>query len=145
VHAMARAVAAGAIAPGSARTGHGYAIPAHLAKQWAGADARLIAVLLSRTKAVTAYSTSHRIVTEQQRLALIARDQGCSFPGCDVRPQWTEAHHVTEYQHSRRTSVDDTALVCGYHHLGSKGSLHRPDRWGSNESTLSEVSAVGAA
>ncbi len=68
---------------GLARTGHGYLIPATLAKRWAGGEARIMAVLLSKTQGITAYSSSHRICTEQQRLALIARDRGCSFPGCD--------------------------------------------------------------
>ncbi len=101
---------------GTATTGHGYSAPADVAKTWAGPEARIIAVLLSRTKAITAYSSTHRIVTEQQRLALIARDGGCSFPGCDAPPQWTEAHHVTEFRDSRRTTVADVTLVCSYNH-----------------------------
>ncbi len=58
--------------PGMARTGHRYLVPAHLAKRWAGGDTRIMAVLLSTTKAITAYSSTQRIFTEQQRLALIA-------------------------------------------------------------------------
>ncbi len=73
-------------------------------------------MLLSKTRAITAYSSVQRLFTEQQRLALIARDLGCSFPGCDAAPAWTEAHHVTEYQTSRRTCVDDAALLCTHHH-----------------------------
>jgi hypothetical protein len=47
---------------------------------------------------------------------MIARDKGCSFPGCTVGPQWTQAHHVTEWQIGKRTSIDDAALLCGFHH-----------------------------
>ena len=70
----------------------------------------------ARVKPVAAYGTTHRIFTEGQRLAMIARDKGCSFPGCTVGPQWCEAHHVTEWQYGRRTCIDDGALLCGYHH-----------------------------
>jgi hypothetical protein len=101
---------------GTATTGHGYPVPADLAKDWAGPETRMIAVLLTKTKAITGYSTAHRIVTEGQRLALIARDKGCSFPGCDITPAWTQAHHITEFQHSRRTSVENCTLLCGAHH-----------------------------
>ncbi len=102
--------------PGVARTGHRYLVPAHLAKRWAGGDTRIIAVLFSKTKGITAYSSTQRIFTEQQRVALIARDLGCSFPGCDAPPAWCQTHHITEHRHSARTSVDDGTLLCGHHH-----------------------------
>jgi hypothetical protein len=113
VHMDADAYATG---HGTATTGFGYTVPASVAKKWAGLEARVIGVLMSRMKHILAYSSTHRIFTEQQRLALIARDKGCSFPGCDAPPQYCEAHHVTEYRESRRTSVDDAALLCTYHH-----------------------------
>ncbi|MGI8879318.1 MAG: HNH endonuclease signature motif containing protein [Jatrophihabitans sp.] len=52
---------------------------------------------MNHLKQVTAYSSAHRTFTENQRLAMIARDQGCSFPGCDVPPQWCQSHHVTDH------------------------------------------------
>jgi hypothetical protein len=113
VHMDAEAYATG---HGTATTGYGYTIPASVAKKWAGLEARVIGVLMRRMKHILAYSSTHRIFTEQQRLALIARDKGCSFPGCDAPPQYCEAHHVTEFQQSRRTSVDDAALLCAHHH-----------------------------
>jgi hypothetical protein len=74
---------------GTARTGHGHPVPADVARQWAGRDARVIAVLLDKAKAITAYSSTHRLFTEQQRLALHVRDRGCSFPRCDAQPGYT--------------------------------------------------------
>ncbi len=56
---------------------------------------------------------SRRIATPAQTLALIARDAGCSFPGCDVAPQWCERHHVIAWYDGGHT---DLTLVCGYHH-----------------------------
>lgn len=101
---------------GVALTGHGYAIPAEVAKRWLDPEARAILVLLSKTRGIEAYSSIQRLFTEQQRLAMFARDHGCAYPGCDASLAWTDAHHVTDYQLTRRTSVDDGALVCGTHH-----------------------------
>jgi hypothetical protein len=105
---------------GTVTTGHGYGIPAELAQKWVNAGgvnaARIIAVLLSNTNRVEAYSSSHRIFTEQQRLAMIARDYGCTFPPCDAGPLWAQAHHVIEFQQSHRTTVDEGTLACGHSH-----------------------------
>ena len=101
---------------GTARTGHGYTVPADVAKTWAEPEARIILTLLSATKGIEAYSTVQRIFTEQQRLAMAARDRGCSFPHCDAPASWADAHHVTDWKDTHRTSVDDGALVCGKNH-----------------------------
>jgi hypothetical protein len=47
---------------------------------------------------------------------MFARDRGCSYWGCDASLAWTDAHHVTDYQTTHRTCVDDGALVCGANH-----------------------------
>jgi len=38
-----------------------------------------------------------RLASPAQRLALYARDRGCTRPGCDIPAQWTQVHHLTEY------------------------------------------------
>jgi NAD-specific glutamate dehydrogenase len=101
---------------GLVRTGHGALVPAEQALDWAGLNHRVIGVVIDRMKGITHYSDIQRCFTEQQRLAMIARDGGCSFPGCDTAPGWCEAHHIVPWQDSRRTSVDNGTLVCGYHH-----------------------------
>jgi hypothetical protein len=75
---------------GTATSGHGVTIPAAVAKRWLDPEARAILVLLSKTKGITAYSSTQRLFTEQQRLAMIARDGGCSYWGCDAPPAWTQ-------------------------------------------------------
>jgi hypothetical protein len=103
-------------ATGMATTGHGYAIPVALAKSWLGPETRAILVLLSTTKAITAYSSTQRIFTEQQRLAMLARDHGCSHPHCDTPAQRCQAHHIIEYQNGGPTSTDNGTLICAAHH-----------------------------
>ncbi|HEY2673732.1 MAG TPA: DUF222 domain-containing protein [Rugosimonospora sp.] len=130
---------------GLARSGHGALIPVQQVLAGIG-DARIFPVILDNetpatgpagseppttgppdptppatrlfptVKPVAAYGTAHRIFTEGQRLAMIARDKGCSFPGCTTGPAWCQANHITEWQHGRRTSIDDGALLCGFHH-----------------------------
>ena len=68
------------------------------------------------TMSQQAYSTTARLFNETQRLALIARDRGCSFPTCDAPPAWCEAHHVREWADGGETSLDNGTLVCKYHH-----------------------------
>ncbi len=82
---------------GIAQTAHGFAVPAAVADRWLDPKAKAILVLLSKTRGIVAYSDKHRLFTEQQRLAMFARDKGCSYPGCDAPLSWTQAHHVTDY------------------------------------------------
>ncbi|WP_375485132.1 DUF222 domain-containing protein [uncultured Jatrophihabitans sp.] len=115
---------------GFARTGHGAQVPVAEALSWAGGDYRLMVTALDSLKAITAYSSTHRLFTEGDRLAMIARDGGCAFPGCSAPPGWTQAHHVTEWQDTHRTCVDDGCLLCGWHHreferLGWRGGHRR--------------------
>ncbi len=81
---------------GLVTTGHGALISVEQALSLAG-EARVIPVVLTKTREITAYGDTHRIFTEGQRLAMIARDQGCSFPGCTVGPAWCQAHHITDF------------------------------------------------
>ena len=59
---------------------------------------------------------SRRIASPAQTLALIARDGGCSFPGCDTAPSWCERHHIIPWQIGGDTNLDNLTLLCRYHH-----------------------------
>lgn len=101
---------------GLARTSHGALIPARHALAWAGGDYRLMAVVLDTVNGITAYSSPRRLFSETQRLALAARDRGCTFPNCDAPPGRCQAMHLTDYAITGRTSVDDGGLGCHYDH-----------------------------
>ncbi|MDQ2955794.1 MAG: HNH endonuclease [Actinomycetota bacterium] len=62
------------------------------------------------------YGRTRRIATQGQTLALIARDKGCSFPGCTDPPQWTERHHIQPWTQGGTTNLTNMCLLCDHHH-----------------------------
>ncbi len=93
----------------------GTLVSARTARQLA--DQADIALCFKNAKgAVLDLRRTRRIATPAQTLALIARDAGCSFPGCDVAPQWCERHHVTAWYDGGDTNLANLTLVCSYHH-----------------------------
>jgi hypothetical protein len=68
------------------------------------------------TGAVLDLHRTRRIASPSQTLALIARDGGCSFPGCDTPPSWCERHHIIPWQDGGDTNLNNLTLVCRYHH-----------------------------
>ena len=107
---------------GLSTTGHGATIPVEQALRIAGGDARVFPVIFDQTRRVESYGASHRIFTEGQRLAMIARDGGCSFPGCDVKPNWCEAHHIVDFALGGPTSINNGTLLCGFDHRNHQES-----------------------
>ncbi len=57
-----------------------------------------------------------RTVSKKQRRALIARDHGCAFPGCDTPPAHCEGHHIKHWADGGPTDLDNLVLLCRYHH-----------------------------
>ncbi len=81
------------------------------------ADQASIAWVVHDSKGgVLNYGTTQRCATEKQTLALIARDQGCAFPGCTDPPEWTEKHHVVPWSQGGRTDLNNLCLLCDFHH-----------------------------
>ncbi len=59
-----------------------------------------------------------RLVTTTQRRALVIRDGGCVFSGCDRPESWCDAHHVEHWvAHDGSTDLDNLALLCRRHHV----------------------------
>lgn len=79
-------------------------------------QARIIPAYLSSTRGIIAYGAQRRCASEAQTQALIARDLGCSFPGCDAPAEWCERHHVIPWYRGGPTDLSNLTLVCGYHH-----------------------------
>ncbi|ORL84065.1 HNH endonuclease signature motif containing protein [Prescottella equi] len=83
-----------------------------------------------------------RTVSKKQRRALIARDHGCAFPGCDTPPAHCEGHHIKHWADGGPTDLDNLVLLCRYHHTllhHSHWEVHiGPDRkpWFTPPSTV---------
>ena len=82
-----------------------------------------------------------RIASSSQWLALIVRDKGCVFTGCDAGPAWTQAHHLQHWVNHGPTDLENLVLLCHHHHYqlheggwthtGQPGptlTFHPPDR-----------------
>jgi hypothetical protein len=81
------------------------------------ADQADLAWCVKNTKgAVLAMGRDRRLASPVQTLGLIARDGGCSFPGCDIAPEWCERHHIISWIDGGTTDLDNMTLLCKYHH-----------------------------
>jgi hypothetical protein len=49
-------------------------------------------------------------------MALIARDAGCSFPGCTHPPSFCDRHHILDWILGGPTDLENLTLLCRYHH-----------------------------
>ncbi len=65
----------------------------------------------------------HRVATPTIIRGLVARDGGCTHPGCDAPPAWCDAHHLRHWNNDGSTVLDNLCLLCRRHHR----VLHRPD------------------
>ncbi|MGI8644793.1 MAG: DUF222 domain-containing protein, partial [Nocardioides sp.] len=79
-------------------------------------DARLIPVVLGAQGEPLDVGRASYPVTQAIWRALVARDGGCAFNGCDRPPEWTEAHHIRHWGDGGHTSVSNTCLLCDHHH-----------------------------
>ena len=57
-----------------------------------------------------------RLFSRAQRRALVHRDRGCVFPGCDRGPRWCDAHHLHPWEEGGLTDLVNGVLLCRRHH-----------------------------
>ncbi len=79
-------------------------------------EAEIYPIVLTQHGKLLDLGRSRRIANKHQTLALIARDGGCSFPGCDHPPEWCERHHVVPWIYDGPTDLKNLTLLCSYHH-----------------------------
>ncbi|MCV2392705.1 DUF222 domain-containing protein [Actinotalea sp. M2MS4P-6] len=79
-------------------------------------DSAITRVVFGPDSAVLDVGRAKRTYSGQQRLAVIARDHSCRYPGCGAPPSLGEVHHVLSWLHLGETSVANGILLCWYHH-----------------------------
>lgn len=79
-------------------------------------DASVVRVVLDPAGQPLDVGRRTRVVPPAIRTALTVRDRGCTYPGCDRGPQWTDAHHVRHWADGGSTSLENLVLLCRHHH-----------------------------
>ena len=80
-------------------------------------DARILPLVLGGAGQVLDAGRARRLATGALRRALVARDRGCTFPGCDRPPRWCDGHHLQPWSQGGPTNLDNLALLCRHHHV----------------------------
>ncbi|MGW4679601.1 DUF222 domain-containing protein, partial [Micromonospora taraxaci] len=79
-------------------------------------DATILPAVLGGAGQVLDVGRQRRLVTGALRRALVLRDGGCAFPGCDRPPRWCAAHHIQHWADGGPTNLTNAVLLCGHHH-----------------------------
>ncbi len=100
---------------GSARLDTGGVISAAEARRLA-CRAAIIPAVLDGASQVLDLGRTRRLHSRSQRIAMTARDGGCTTEGCDWPPGLCHAHHDHPWSQGGTTSVHDGRLLCPRHH-----------------------------
>ena len=90
-------------------------IPAETARRLA-CDAAVTPIFLGSESNQPRADQTTRLISGSQRKALVVRDKGCRFPGCDRPADWTDAHHIKHWADGGETVMDNLVLLCRRHH-----------------------------
>jgi hypothetical protein len=79
-------------------------------------EAEIWPTIIDHNNVPMALGRTQRLASRGQTMALIAREGGCSFPGCDHPPQWCDRHHIIDWIDGGPTDLENMTLLCRYHH-----------------------------
>ncbi|WP_205876904.1 HNH endonuclease signature motif containing protein [Mycobacterium camsae] len=117
---------------GKARTAGGTLVPMSQLIRWAAQAHHYLAVF-DRAKPLALFHTK-RFANLAQRMMLLAKDGGCTRPGCTIPGYQTEVHHVTRWTATHYTDIDDLTLACGIdNRLAETGWTTRKNAKGETE------------
>ncbi|HKE63831.1 MAG TPA: DUF222 domain-containing protein [Micromonosporaceae bacterium] len=78
--------------------------------------AQLLPVVLDGAGVPIDVGRGRRLFTGAARQAVLLRDGGCAFPGCERPPRWTDIHHIVSWSDGGMTNRDNGVALCGHHH-----------------------------
>ena len=111
---------------GVALTATGARVPVKDLVEIAAHSTPHLAIFKGHTSEVLHRGRGKRFASKAQRLAMFARDRGCTAPECDVPFARTEAHHVIRWEDGGQTDIVNLAGACGKHNRSEgKG----PGKW----------------
>jgi hypothetical protein len=94
-------------------TGSKLPIP-DLIRMAAGGAHHYLLVFDNHTRVPLYFGRARRTATPGQRLALFARDGGCTRPNCTAPASRSQAHHAdTDWRAGGQTDITNLALACG--------------------------------
>ena len=73
-------------------------------------------ITIDSSGSIHGIGSPQRCFTPAQRKAIVARDGGCSVPGCGIPAAWCEIHHVDPAENGGPTHTDNGVLLCWSHH-----------------------------
>ena len=73
-------------------------------------DSSITRILLGPKSTILNIGRAKRVPSASQRRALVARDGGCVWPGCERPPSWTAAHHFKHWGHFGVTELPNMGL-----------------------------------
>ena len=94
-------------------------------------DATITPITVDATGMPLDVGRTRRTIPPAIRRALELRDGGCTHPGCDVPPEWCEAHHIIHWADGGPTTLTNLKLKCPRHHQHEhegEYQRHRPQR-----------------
>jgi hypothetical protein len=100
---------------GGAVLDNGQRLSAATARRMA-CDAKVLPFVLGGAGQILDAGRSRRRASGSLRRALVVRDRGCAFPGCDRPPRWCDSHHRRPWSHGGATCLDNLVLLCRRHH-----------------------------
>jgi hypothetical protein len=68
------------------------------------------------TSVILDYGVGHETVPMALFNAVLIRDRGCRYPGCDRPPRWCDAHHLQHVSDNGPTNPCNVVLLCNRHH-----------------------------
>ncbi len=100
---------------GRCETDGGAVITGETARRLA-CDAAISRVVTSGASRILDVGRTTRTVPSAIRTALVVRDGGCTWDGCDRPARWCDAHHIRHWADGGTTSLDNLTLLCRHHH-----------------------------